>query len=108
LWTGTPSEGVDGRNAVFYGDKAIDRSPCGTGTSARLAQLTSRGELKVGDTYLHESIIKSRFIGRVESATKVGSFDAIMPSIEGSAWITGYNRIIVDDSHPFPEGFQVA
>ncbi|GHF30524.1 hypothetical protein GCM10017044_27380 [Kordiimonas sediminis] len=107
LWTGTPTDGADGRNAVFYGDKAIDRSPCGTGTSARMAQLVARGKLDIGDQYIHESIIHSRFIGRVEASAKVGSFDAIMPSIEGSAWITGYNRIIVDDAHPYPEGFQL-
>ena len=107
LWTGKPTEGADGRNAVFYGDKAIDRSPCGTGTSARLAQLVARGRLMVGDTFVHESIIHSRFIGRVETATKVGGLDGIIPSIEGSAFVTGINTIFVDDQEPFPEGFQL-
>lgn len=108
LWTGeTISEGSDGANAVFYGDKAIDRSPCGTGTSARLAQLYARGELKVGDTYTHESIIGSQFIGKVESATKVGEYDAIRPSIQGWARIFGQNAITVDDSDPYAFGFQV-
>ncbi|WP_428618888.1 4-hydroxyproline epimerase [Shewanella sp.] len=108
LWTGdTISQGSNGANAVFYGDKAIDRSPCGTGTSARLAQLYSRGELKVGDEYTHESIIGSQFVGRIEAATKVGEFDAIMPSIKGWARITGHNAITVDDDDPYAFGFQV-
>ncbi len=72
-WTGaTISAEADGRNAVFYGDKAIDRSPCGTGTSARMAQLTARGKLHKGDKFLHESIIGSQFLGRVEEITKIG------------------------------------
>ena len=108
LWTGdTISQGSNGANAVFYGDKAIDRSPCGTGTSARLAQLYSRGELKVGDEYTHESIIGSQFVGRIEAATKVGQFDAIKPSIKGWARITGHNAITVDDDDPYAFGFQV-
>ncbi|NVJ97984.1 MAG: 4-hydroxyproline epimerase [Alphaproteobacteria bacterium] len=107
LWTGAPTEGADGRNAVFYGDKAIDRSPCGTGTSARMAQLVSRGKLKVGDTFVHESIIHSRFIGRVEDTADVGGIEGIIPSIEGSAWVTGINTIFVDEQDPFPEGFQL-
>lgn len=108
LWTGdTISEGSDGANAVFYGDKAIDRSPCGTGTSARLAQLYARGKLKVGDSYTHESIIGSQFIGRIESATKVGEYDAIRPSIQGWARVFGQNAITVDDADPYAFGFQV-
>jgi 4-hydroxyproline epimerase len=109
LWTGdTIADDADGRNAVFYGDKAIDRSPCGTGTSARLAQLTAKGKLKVGDKYVHESFIGSQFIGRVEHATTCGPFDAIIPSIEGWAKITGYNTIFIDDEDdPYAHGFQV-
>jgi 4-hydroxyproline epimerase len=108
MWTGRPiTPGADGRNAVFYGDKAIDRSPCGTGTSARMAQLAARGELSVGDAYVHESIIGSRFTGRVEDATKVGNHDAIVPSIEGWARITGVNTITIDDRDPYAHGFQV-
>lgn len=107
LWTGTPSKSADGRNAVFYGDRAIDRSPCGTGTSARMAQLHANGRLKVGDTFIHESIIGSRFIGRVEEEVRVGPYTGIIPSIEGSAWVTGLNTIFVDEDEPFPTGFQV-
>lgn len=108
LWADKPkSEGADGRNAVFYGDKAIDRSPCGTGTSARLAQLAARGVLKVGDSFVHESYISSRFTGIVEAATNVGDFEAIIPSIEGSAIATGINTIWVDRADPFWAGFSV-
>ena len=109
LWTGdTLSDSADARNAVFYGDKAIDRSPCGTGTSARMAQWYAKGKLKVGDTFVHESFIGSQFVGRVEEAVKCGEFDAIVPSIEGWAKITGYNQIIIDEEDdPYALGFQV-
>lgn len=107
LWTGAPTEGADGRNAVFYGDKAIDRSPCGTGTSARMAQLVARGRLSEGDTYVHESIIHSRFVGRVEALADVGGHPGIIPSIEGRAFVTGLNTIFVDERDPFPRGFQL-
>jgi 4-hydroxyproline epimerase len=109
LWTGqTLSPEAHGRNAVFYGDKAIDRSPCGTGTSARLAQLFAKGKLKVGDAYIHESIIGSKFTGRVEAVAQVGDYLAIIPSIEGWAKITGYNTIVIDpEDDPYAFGFQV-
>ena len=108
LWTDAPaSEGADGRNAVFYGDRAIDRSPCGTGTSARLAHLAASGRLKPGQSFVHESYIGSRFVGRIESATQVGDMDAIVPSIEGSAVATGFNTIWIDREDPFWKGFQV-
>jgi 4-hydroxyproline epimerase len=92
---------------VFYGDKAIDRSPCGTGTSARMAQLAGKGKLKVGDQFVHESIIGSLFKGRVVEAAKVGNYEAIVPSVEGWARITGYNTIFIDDRDPYRHGFQV-
>ena len=108
MWTDQPKgEGADGRNAVFYGERAIDRSPCGTGTSARLAQLAARGGLKVGDRFVHESYIGSRFIGRVEAATILGDRPAIIPSIEGSAIATGFNTIWIDRDDRFWNGFQV-
>lgn len=109
LWTGAPlSEGADARNAVFYGDKAIDRSPCGTGTSARMAQWFSQGKLALGDRFVHESYIGSQFIGQVEAVTQVGDFEAIVPSIEGWAKITGHNTIIIDEEDdPYAFGFQV-
>jgi 4-hydroxyproline epimerase len=108
LWADAPKgEGADGRNAVFYGERAIDRSPCGTGTSARLAHLAATGRLAVGDRFVHESYIGSRFIGQVEAAAKVGNIDGIVPSIEGSAIATGYNTIWIDREDPFWAGFTV-
>lgn len=108
LWTGKPlSPESDARNAVFYGDKAIDRSPCGTGTSARMAQLHYQGKLRLGERFVHESYIGSTFTGRVEATTKVSHYDAIIPSIEGWAKITGHNHIIIDDDDPYAFGFQV-
>jgi 4-hydroxyproline epimerase len=108
LWADKPkSAGADGRNAVFYGDKAIDRSPCGTGTSARLAQLHAKGKLKIGDAFVHESYILSRFTGRVEAETEIAGKPAIIPSIEGSAIATGRNEIWIDDEDAFAHGFQV-
>ena len=109
LWSGTPiHEGSDGRNAVFYGDKAIDRSPCGTGTSARLAQLHAKGKLKKGVEFIHESFIGSTFVGCVEEETTLGDFPAIIPSIKGWAKIYGYNTIIIDDKDdPYAHGFSV-
>ena len=84
LWTGTPIDPTSsGRNAVFYGDKAIDRSPCGTGTSARLAQLYAKGKLKIGEEFIHESFIGSKFIGRIEEETTLDGKLAIIPSIQG-------------------------
>jgi len=109
LWAGKPLKSdSDARNAVFYGDAAIDRSPCGTGTSSRMAQLAARGELRAGDCFVHESYIGSQFIGRVEAATQVGDFPAIIPSIEGWARIYGHNEITVDpEDDPFWAGFAV-
>ena len=108
LWTGKPMHPeADARNAVFYGEKAIDRSPCGTGTSSRMAQLFARGDLKVGDNFVHESIIGSLFKGRVEAETTVGSYKAMIPSIGGWARMTGYNTIFIDDRDPFHHGFTV-
>ncbi|MDO5970685.1 4-hydroxyproline epimerase [Flavivirga aquimarina] len=108
LWTGSPLDPKSsGRNAVFYGDKAIDRSPCGTGTSARMAQLHAKGKLKLGETYTHESFIGSKFIGKIETETTLAGEKAIIPSIQGWAQVTGYNRIIIDDNDPYAYGFQV-
>jgi len=109
MWTGAPrAAGAHGRNAVFYGEKAIDRSPCGTGTSARMAQLAAKGKLRPGDEFVHESIIGSTFRGRVERPATVGGKSAIVPSIEGWARITGINTIMIDDEDdPFARGFQV-
>jgi 4-hydroxyproline epimerase len=105
LWTGqTISPNATARNAVFYGDNAIDRSPCGTGTSARLAQWYSKGKLKPGDVFVHESYIGSVFEGRIVGETLLGEIPAIIPEIKGSAWIYGHNTLFIDEADPFPEG----
>lgn len=108
-WTGTCiSKDSHGRNAVFYGDKAIDRSPCGTGTSARLAQLFAKGQLTMGAQFIHESYIGSTFIGKVEAETIIGGKKAIIPSIKGWAKIYGHNTITIDpEDDPYAYGFQV-
>jgi 4-hydroxyproline epimerase len=109
LWTGVPmNKESTARNAVFYGDKAIDRSPCGTGTSARMAQWYEKGKLKMGEDFIHESIIGSKFIGRIEEELLVKGKPAIRPSIEGWAKIYGHNVISIDkDDDPYAYGFQV-
>ena len=107
-WTGKTLDPTStARNAVFYGDKAIDRSPCGTGTSARMAQWYAQGKLKMGDEFVHESIIGSKFIGRIEEETTLDGKKAIVPSIEGWAIIHGFNHIILYDEDPYVHGFQV-
>ncbi|MDC7677408.1 4-hydroxyproline epimerase [Asticcacaulis machinosus] len=113
LWADKPknTEGepspAHGRNAVFYGERAIDRSPCGTGTSARLAHLHAKGELKVGEPFIHQSYITSRFTGMVTEEVDLNGVAAIIPSIEGSAISTGFNTIWIDREDQFWEGFQV-
>jgi 4-hydroxyproline epimerase len=109
MWTGKTLDAKStARNAVFYGDKAIDRSPCGTGTSARMALWVAKGQLKEGDNFIHESIIGSKFTGKVEGKIKVGDFEAIIPSIEGWAKVNGENIISIDkQDDPYAGGFQV-
>jgi 4-hydroxyproline epimerase len=108
LWADRPkSNEAHGRNAVFYGDRAIDRSPCGTGTSARLAHLTAKGRLQPGENFIHESYIGSRFLGRVEAAIDLAGQPAITPSIKGSAISTGFNTIWIDQQDEFWKGFTV-
>ncbi len=109
LWTGAVLDKTStARNAVFYGDKAIDRSPCGTGTSARMAQWYAKGKLKRGEKFIHESIIGSKFTGRIEEELMVHGKPAIRPSVEGWARIYGYNTIWIDtEDDPYAYGFQV-
>jgi 4-hydroxyproline epimerase len=109
LWAGAVlDQDSTARNAVFYGDKAIDRSPCGTGTSARMAQWYAKGKLKKGDEFIHESIIGSKFTGRIEEELLVHGKPAIRPSVEGWAKVYGYNTIWIDkEDDPYAYGFQV-
>lgn len=107
-WTGKPTQtNSTGRNAVLVGENALDRSPCGTGTSARMAQWYAKGKLKKGEEFVHESYIGSQFVGRIEEETTILGQPAIIPSVEGWARITGYSQIIIDDEDPYKEGFQV-
>ena len=106
MWTDQPrAKEADARNAVFYGDRGVDRSPCGTGTSARVAQLVGRGELEVGQKFVHESIIGSLFTGCAVKNSAVGDFAAVVPTIAGWARVTGYNEIIIDERDPYAHGF---
>jgi proline racemase len=105
--TGQPSAGADGRNVTVFADGEVDRSPCGTGTAARLAWLHQQGKLPVDRPYIHESIIGSRFTGQVVRETVVGSHPAIVPEIAGSAVITGYHTFVVEPDDPVGAGFLV-
>jgi proline racemase len=119
LWTGKPkNDNSDDANAVFYGEKAIDRSPCGTGTSARMAQLFAKDKLKLGETFIHESYIGSQFVGKIEEVVTLdcddenssainGKIIAIKPSIQGWAKVFGKNCITIDDDDPYAFGFVV-
>ncbi|PBQ09325.1 MULTISPECIES: 4-hydroxyproline epimerase [Pseudomonas syringae group] len=109
IWCDEPKNATaHGRSAVFYGDKGIDRSPGGTGTSARMAQLHGKGRLGVGEVFRNESLIGTLFEGKVEAAVNVGDFEGILPSVAGWAEIIGHNTIFVDDEDPLAHGFQLA
>ncbi|MEW6546067.1 MAG: proline racemase family protein [Bacillota bacterium] len=98
--TGRPA-----RNVVFFGAGQIDRSPCGTGTCAKMAWMYARGELRLNEDFVHESILGTRFVGRVIGETTVGSYRAVIPQVSGNAFITGYNRLVLEEDDPFPHGF---
>jgi proline racemase len=104
-FTGPPRAGGDGRNATVVSPGRLDRSACGTATSARLAVLYERGELAVGEDFVHESIISTTFTGRIEGVTEVGGVRAVRPSIAGRAWITGTHQIGRDPDDPLGSGF---
>jgi proline racemase len=86
----------------------MDRSPCGTGTCAKMATLYSKGKLNLNEEFVHESIIGSLFYAKLIRETKVGDYEAVVPVIRGSAYITGINQFVVDPDDPFPAGFQLA
>ncbi|EHY54918.1 hypothetical protein HRR83_005823 [Exophiala dermatitidis] len=94
-------------NAVVVSPGRFDRSPCGTGTCARMAVLHARGQLKVGETFVHKSIIGTEFVNHIRGTTKVGELDAILPTVKGRGWITSFKQIVLDPTDPFPEGFRV-
>ncbi|MFI5342091.1 MAG: proline racemase family protein, partial [Candidatus Methylomirabilales bacterium] len=93
------------KNAVIFGDSGVDRSPCGTGTSARMAQLHARGQLGLHQPFVHESIISSLFYGKLIGETRVGAYSGVIPTIKGRAYISGFNTIMLDPEDPFPKGF---
>ncbi len=105
IFTAPGRDGADARNATAIHPGWLDRSPCGTGTCARMAQLHARGELAVGEEFVNESMIGSRFAGRIVAETEVGGRPAIVPEITGRAWITGMGQYLLDAEDPFPAGF---
>ena len=108
IFTGPPSDGrADLRNVTIFADAEVDRSPCGTGTAAVMAVLDAMGLLGDDARFVHESLIGTRFTGRVASRTLVADRQAIVPEIEGSAWITGEHTFIVDDDDPLKDGFRL-
>ena len=96
---------VNAKNLIIFGKGQLDRSPCGTGTCAKMATLYAKGLLDLNIEYIHEGILGTSFKGRLISETKVGKFSAVIPEITGRAWITGLNQIIVDPGDPFAKGF---
>ncbi|KAJ4199905.1 hypothetical protein NW767_007885 [Fusarium falciforme] len=94
-------------NTVVVSPGRLDRSPCGTGTCARMAVLHARGLLKVGEVFKHRSIIGTEFISHIRGTTQVGDRQAVLPTIQGRAWISSYKQIVLDPTDPFPEGFRV-
>jgi proline racemase len=107
VFTAPPCDGGHARNATVVAPGRLDRSPTGTATSARLAVLAARGEIDEGDEFVNESVISTRFTGRIVRRARVGEVDAVVPSITGRAWITGFHQLSVDPADPFPEGFQL-
>jgi proline racemase len=104
-FTGPPRAGGDGRNATVVAPGRLDRSPCGTATSARLAVLHARDQIAVGEPFVHESVISSKFIGRIEGLTRLGDQPAVRPSIAGRAWLTGMHQLVRDRRDPGGLGF---
>jgi trans-L-3-hydroxyproline dehydratase len=108
IFTGPSSdERADLRNVTIFADAEVDRSPCGTGTAAVMSVIDAMGLLSDEKPFVHESLIGTRFSGRVASRTVVGDYQAIVPEIEGSAWITGEHTFLVDDTDPLKNGFRL-
>lgn len=101
------SEDADAQNIVVFGGGSIDRSPCGTGTSAKLGMMHAKGQIKEGEPFVYESVLKTKFVGKIVGTTKVGKFDAVIPQITGSAYITGFNNIVWDETDPYQDGFKL-
>lgn len=95
------------KNVVFFGKNQLDRSPCGTGTSAKIATLYAKGLLKMGEPFVHEGILGTLFTGRVVGETTVGEYPAVIPEITGRAFVTGKNQLLFEDDDPFQHGFNL-
>lgn len=110
-WTELLQTEADGtktaKNTVIVSPGRFDRSPCGTGTSARMAVLHARGELKEGETFKHRSIIGTEFVCQIRGTAKVGTYDAVLPRVRGRAWLTGYRQPMLDTTDPSPLGYRV-
>ena len=96
------------QNVVVFGEGQVDRSPCGTGTSAKMAALYAKGKLKIGEDFIYESILGTMFKGRVLEETMVGDYKGIIPEITGSAYITGFNHFVIDEDDPVKYGFSLS
>ncbi len=107
VFTAAAEGGLPARAAVAIHPGWVDRSPCGTGTSARMAQLAARGELAVGEDFVHGSLIGTTFTGRLADTTTVGDFPAVVPTVRGRAWLTGIGHYLLDPEDPFPAGFLI-
>ncbi len=95
------------RNIVVFGTGQVDRSPCGTGTSAKMAFLHHKGRLKPGESYAYQSVFGTQFTGKIVEQTMVGKLTAIVPEITGNAWITGFHQFVVDETDPYKYGFDI-
>ena len=104
-WSETETKGATLKNCVVFGKGQVDRSPCGTGTSAKMATLFARGELKVGEPFYYESILGTIFEGKILDTAKVGGYDAVIPQITGSAYITAFNHFVMEKNDPLKYGF---
>ena len=105
MWIDRPKAGADGRNMPVNAAGAFDRSPCGTGTSARLALLHAAGALDEGESFVNAGVLGTTYTGRIAAVTKVGENTAVVPEITGSAWLTGSSELWVDPSDPLGDGF---
>lgn len=107
VFTAPGHDGADAKNATVIHPGWLDRSPCGTGTSARMAQLHSRGELDIGQRFVNESVIGTRFAGHLRGWSPLADRTAVIPEITGRAWITGIGQYMLDPTDPFPAGFRL-
>ncbi len=103
----TVSSGEFRRDAPATWTGVLDRSPCGTGTSAKMAALHAKGQLGLNQDFVHESVIGTQFTGRLVAEGRVGPYSAVTPTISGRGWITGFSTYVLDPDDPFPEGFTV-